>query len=69
MLAKPKREPTDLEKKYLHKQVIFEGSGNGSSTIKGFCERVSAAGAVTILHEDGSRHVVPANSKLKVNEK
>lgn len=65
-MAKPKEELTPLQKKYLHKQVIFEGSGEGNATIQGFCERVSAAGAVTILHGDGSRHVVPASSKLKL---
>ena len=67
-MAKDKEPQTPLQEKFLHKQVIFEGSGDGQATVSGFCERVSPAGAVTILHPDGTRHVVPANSKLKLVE-
>lgn len=67
-MAKDKEPLTPLQEKFLHKQVVFEGSGDGQATVQGFCERVSAAGAVTILHGDGSRHVVPANSKLRLAE-
>jgi hypothetical protein len=68
-MAKDKEPLTPLQEKYLHKQVVFEGSGDGQATVSGFCERITAAGAVTILHPDGTRHVVPANTKLRLAEK